>query len=42
MTFPQDQIREDIRAEEHSFASIAFVSTIMIAAAMFSLIWALG
>lgn len=30
MTFPHDQIRDDIRAEEHSLASIAMVSITMI------------
>ncbi len=38
MTFNQDQMREDIRAEEHSFATIAIVSIFMIAAAMVSLL----
>lgn len=38
MTFHQDQLREDIRAEEHSFATIAVVSVFMIAAAMVSLL----
>lgn len=38
MTFPEDQLRDDIRAEEHSFAAIAVVSTFMIAAAMISLL----
>ena len=41
MTFPQDQIRQDIRAEEHSIATIAFVSGVMIGAAMLSLIMVL-
>lgn len=30
MTFPHDQIRDDIRAEDHSLASIAMVSVTMI------------
>lgn len=38
MLFPEDQIRDDIKAEEHSFGAIALVAIIMIAAAMGSLI----
>jgi len=37
MTFPHDALREDIHAEDHSLASIAGVSAIMIAASLFSL-----
>ncbi len=38
MLFPEDQIRDDIEAEDHSFATIAIVSVVMIAAAMGSLV----
>ena len=38
MTFPHDHLREEIRAEEHSFGSIAAVSIMMIVAAMSGLI----
>jgi hypothetical protein len=41
MTFPQDHMHENIKAEEHSVASIAVVSAVMIAAAMFSLVFSL-
>ena len=34
MTFPHDQIRDDIRAEDHSLISIATVSLIMIFATL--------
>ena len=38
MLFPEDQIRDDIKAEDHSFGAIAIVSIVMIGAAMGSLI----
>ena len=38
MLFPEDQIRDDIEAEDHSFVAIAIVSIVMIGAAMGSLI----
>ncbi len=38
MTFPHDHLRDEIRAEEHSFGSIAAVSIVMIVAAMSGLI----
>lgn len=41
MTFPHDQIRDDIRAEEHSTATIAVVSASMVFAALFALILAI-
>ena len=41
MTFPHDHFQEQVRAEEHSFASIAIVSIVMIGAAMGSLLIAL-
>lgn len=37
MTFHEDQIRDDIKAEEHSLASIAVVSVVMIVASLASL-----
>lgn len=38
MVFPHDRIQENIKAEDHSFVSIAVVSIIMIGATMGSLI----
>lgn len=37
MTFPQDQMISEIKAEEHSIASIIAVSSVMIIAALASL-----
>lgn len=37
MTFPHDQIRDDIKAEDHSLASIAVVSVSMIVLSLTSL-----
>ncbi|MGI9351022.1 MAG: hypothetical protein ACR2O3_05625 [Rhizobiaceae bacterium] len=41
MTFPHDQIRDDIQAEEHSAASIAIVAVAMIIASSISLFMAI-
>ncbi|MDJ0612776.1 MAG: hypothetical protein QNJ29_03810 [Rhizobiaceae bacterium] len=38
MLFPEDQLRDDIKAEDHSFATIAVVAVVMIGAAMGSLV----
>ena len=38
MTFPNEQIRDDVRAEDYSDANIAIVSASMIIAAMASLL----